>query len=203
MLIYLYTRVSTSKGKQTTDNQLLDLRAYCKRMQWGSWAEIEEMESAGKTRPKFEQLQEAIRAGKVDILLAWKLDRVARSLAQFVLFAAECAKYKTRLIIPGQGIDTDADTPTGRLQMNILMSFAEFERDLIRDRVNAGIARAKAEGKQLGRARIVVDRMKLWEMKQKGMSYQQIATKMGLTKNKVFREVQEWEKRYSVVVSAG
>lgn len=193
MQVYIYTRVSTDNKNQTTDNQLPDLLNYTKRMGWSSTI-IEERVSATKTRPQFEQLRQLVRQGKVDVILAWKLDRVARSLTQFVEFTAELAKYKTRLIIPSQGIDTDADTPSGRLQQNILMSFAEFERELIKDRVQAGIERAKAQGKHLGRKRVVVNREVLAKRVMAGESYRKVALETGLAIAKIQREVKAWKQ---------
>lgn len=195
MQVYIYTRVSTDNKNQTTDNQLPDLYRYCERMGWTDKVHIiEERVSATKTRPEFEKLRKLIREGRVDVVLAWKLDRVARSLSQFVEFTAELAKYKTRLIIPSQGIDTDAETPSGRLQQNILMSFAEFERELIKDRVQAGIERAKAQGKHLGRKRIVVNREVLAKRIEAGESYRKVALETGLAVGKIQREVKAWRE---------
>lgn len=195
MTIYIYARVSTSNKNQTTDNQLPDLLNYCTRMSWPTPTILEEKVSAAKTRPVFEDLLTRVRKGQVDIILAWKLDRIARSLTQFVQFCEELRKYKTRLIIPGQGIDTDADTATGRLQQNLLMAFAEFERELIRDRVMAGLERAKGQGKQLGRRRVVVDRGRLFELLHTHkLPLRQIAKQEGLSLGKVQREIARYAK---------
>lgn len=193
MNIYLYTRVSTGDKQQTTANQIPELLAYSNRMGWPTPTILEEKVSATKTRPVFESLLQRVRAGKVDVILAWKLDRIARSLSQFVEFYQELTKHKTRLIIPSQGLDTDTTTPAGRLQQHILMAFAEFERELIRDRVKAGLERAKAEGRELGRKRVVVNREVLARLKGEGRSYRAIALETGLSLGKVQREIQAYE----------
>jgi len=198
MNIYLYTRVSTGDKQQTTANQIPELLAYSNRMGWPTPTILEEKVSATKTRPVFESLLQKVRAGKVDVILAWKLDRIARSLSQFVEFYQELTKHKTRLIIPSQGLDTDASTPAGRLQQHILMAFAEFERELIRDRVKAGLERAKAEGRELGRKRVVVNRELLARLKAGGRSYRRIADETGLSLGKVQREIAAYEKSNNV-----
>lgn len=198
MNVYLYTRVSTGDKQQTTANQIPELLAYATRMEWPTPTILEEKVSATKTRPVFESLLQRVRAGKVDVILAWKLDRIARSLSQFVEFYQELTKHKTRLIIPSQGLDTDTTTPAGRLQQHILMAFAEFERELIKDRVMAGLARAKAEGRELGRKRVVVNRELLARLKACGRSYRRIADETGLSLGKVQREIAAYEKSNNV-----
>jgi len=198
MNVYLYTRVSTGDKQQTTANQIPELLAYATRMEWPTPTILEEKVSATKTRPVFESLLQKVRAGKVDVILAWKLDRIARSLSQFVEFYQELTKHKTRLIIPSQGLDTDTTTPAGRLQQHILMAFAEFERELIKDRVMAGLARAKAEGRELGRKRVVVNRELLARLKACGRSYRRIADETGLSLGKVQREIAAYEKSNNV-----
>jgi DNA invertase Pin-like site-specific DNA recombinase len=92
-----------------------------------------------------------IRAGKIERLIVYKLDRLGRSLTHLALILDELNRLKVPLIASSQGIDTSDDNPAGRLQLGVLMAVAEFERGIIKERVNAGLAAAKARGVQLDR----------------------------------------------------
>jgi hypothetical protein len=94
----------------------------------------------------------AVRARKVDVVAVVKLDRLARSTRHLVTLAAELEALRVDLVVLDQAIDTT--TPAGRLLFHVLASIAEFERDLIRDRVLAGMRRARAQGRRLGRPRV-------------------------------------------------
>ena len=93
----------------------------------------------------------AVRLGKVERVIIFKLDRLGRSLPHLALILEELQRYAVALIVASQGIDTSNSNPVGRLQLNVLMAVAEFEREIIRERVNAGLAAAKARGVRLGR----------------------------------------------------
>ena len=149
--LIIYTRVSTAD--QTCENQIRELRALAKlRPEWEIVGEFSDVMSGAKAdRPGLEQVMNQVRMKAVDGVLVVKLDRMARSLAHFARMAAEFVKHDVAIIIPGQGIDTSKSNPCGRFQMNILAAVAEFERDLIRERTRAGIATARAKGKQIGR----------------------------------------------------
>ena len=92
-----------------------------------------------------------VRRGRVDVIVAYKLDRLGRSLAHLAQLIGEMAAHRTALVIPAQGIDTSASNPASQLQLNILMAVAEFEREIIRERVNSGLRAARARGAILGR----------------------------------------------------
>ena len=92
-----------------------------------------------------------IRSGKIERLLVFKLDRLGRSLTHLALILDELNRLRVPLIASSQGIDTSDDNPAGRLQLGVLMAVAEFERGIIKERVNAGLSAAKARGVQLGR----------------------------------------------------
>ena len=77
--------------------------------------------------------------GRADVIVAYKLDRLGRSLAHLAQLIGEMAAHRTALVIPAQGIDTSASNPASQLQLNILMAVAEFEREIIRERVNSGL----------------------------------------------------------------
>ena len=92
-----------------------------------------------------------VRKGRIDAVVAYKLDRLGRSLPHLAQLVAEMTAQRVALVIPAQGIDTSASNPASQFQLNILMAVAEFEREIIRQRVNSGLRAAKARGVRLGR----------------------------------------------------
>ena len=150
----LYLRVSTDE--QTTDNQRRDLQAVAVRSGWDIFAEYEDAGISGAKgrdhRPAFDRLHRAIARREVDVVMAWSVDRLGRSLQDLVAFLAELRACSCDLYLHQQGVDTT--TPAGRALFQMLGVFAEFERAIIVERVRSGIARARAEGKHLGRPRI-------------------------------------------------
>lgn len=147
----LYLRVSTDG--QTTDNQRRELLEVAKR---AGWEIVEIYEDAGISgakgrdkRPAFDKLLKDAARRKFDIVASWNVDRLGRSLQDLISFLSDIHGYGIDLYLHQQGIDTT--TPTGKAMFQMLGIFAEFERSMIRDRVNAGLARAKAKGVILGR----------------------------------------------------
>lgn len=92
-----------------------------------------------------------MRRGRVSTVVAFKLDRLGRSLPHLAQLVGEMTAHNVALVIPAQGIDTSGSNPAGRLQMHVLMAVAEFEREIIRERVHSGLRAARARGTQLGR----------------------------------------------------
>jgi putative DNA-invertase from lambdoid prophage Rac len=92
-----------------------------------------------------------VRKGRIDAVVAYKLDRLGRSLPHLAQLVAEMTAQRVALVIPAQGIDTSASNPASQFQLNILMAVAEFEREIIRERVNSGLRAAKERGVRLGR----------------------------------------------------
>lgn len=184
--IYIYARVSTDK--QTTESQVAELRAYCERRGWENPTLIEDTASgASASRSGLDELMSLIRRGKVDAVLAFKLDRLGRSLQHLAQIINEMMTHKVALIVPGQGIDTSNDNPAAKLQLSILGAVAEFEREVIKDRVNAGLARARAKGVKLGRpATLSAHSREALRLSKKGMSGRQIAAEIGVPVGSVF-----------------
>lgn len=148
--VIIYARVSTSN--QTVDSQLEELRSYCERRGWKDVQEITDYISGGATsRAGLDRLMGLVRRGKVAVVVAYKLDRLARSLIHLVQMTGELQAHGTGLVIPGQGIDTSETSPVAQLQLHLLGAFAEFEKSLIVERVNAGLRAAKQRGVTLGR----------------------------------------------------
>jgi DNA invertase Pin-like site-specific DNA recombinase len=146
----VYIRVS-GLGQRTA-SQEQELRQYCRQRGWKDLEFYTDRLSGAKTsRPELDRLMRDVRAGKVDRLIVYKLDRLGRSLTHLALILDELNRLRVPLVASSQGIDTSDDNPAGRLQLGVLMSVAEFERGIIKERVNAGLAAAKARGVRLGR----------------------------------------------------
>jgi DNA invertase Pin-like site-specific DNA recombinase len=150
--VALYLRVST--GEQTVENQRRELMAAAERRGWRVVAEFcDEGVSGAKGRDKrlrFDRLHKAIIRRQFDIVAAWSVDRLGRSLQDLIAFLGELHGAGVDLYLDRQGVDTS--TPAGKALFQMLGVFAEFERSLIHERITAGIARARAEGTRSGKA---------------------------------------------------
>ena len=152
--VALYLRVSTVNG-QNTDNQLLVLREIAAKSDWDIVEIYKDKASGAKgkeSRPAYKKLQEDATRRKFDMVASWSIDRLGRSLQELVSFLNEMQALGIDLYLHQQSIDTA--TPAGKLFFHMSSAFAEFERSIIVERVNAGLARAKADGKTLGRPKI-------------------------------------------------
>jgi DNA invertase Pin-like site-specific DNA recombinase len=123
-----------------------------------------------------------------------KLDRFGRSLMNCVAGIQELTAAGVRFLATSQGLDTDESNPTSRLLLHILAAVAEFERELIKERVSTGLKHAKANGAAIGRPRRVFDRQKALDMRQQGMSYPQIAQTLGVGYGTVVRGIWDLSK---------
>jgi DNA invertase Pin-like site-specific DNA recombinase len=152
--VVCYLRVSTDE--QTHDSQRAQLEQYCERRGWQNrvgW--FSDVGSGGKyDRGALKIMMEEVREGTVDVILTWKIDRLARSLNHLAQIIAELQTHKVALVCPSQGIDTTNGNPCAQFQLNILGAVAEFERELIAERVRAGLSAARARGIRLGRPRL-------------------------------------------------
>lgn len=145
--IAIYCRVSTID--QTTENQKLTLQRYANKYKHWEYEIIEEVESSRKTRPKKAELLRRLRLKEFDAVIVWRLDRWARSLRELVTEIEEL--HNKGIIFISLSESIDLSTPSGKLQFQIMSAFAEFERNLIRERTIEGLERAKSQGKKLGR----------------------------------------------------
>ena len=137
-----------STQEQTTENQRIRLIEYCERQGW-QFEVIEEVESSRKTRPKKQELLSRLRHKEFDGVLVWKLDRWARSMYELLGEIEELNRKGIAFYSFSDNLDFS--TSAGKLQFQILAAFAEFERNLIRERTLEGLNRAKSQGKTLGR----------------------------------------------------
>jgi DNA invertase Pin-like site-specific DNA recombinase len=140
------------------------------------------------SRKGLDTLMKAIRAGKVDVVLCYNLDRLGRSLSHLVQLLGEFAAHKVALIIPGQGINTSSSNPASALLLNMLGAIAQFEHSIIVERVNAGLAAAKARGVKLGRpGTLSVHREDVTRLRSKGHTGRAIAKELGIPSSSVFK----------------
>ena len=185
----IYARVST--GDQHNEIQIRELTEYAARRGWESAGVYEDhMTGAKARRPGLDRLMTDARSRQFDAVLVWKLDRFGRSLVNCVAGIQELAALGVRFLAVSQGLDTDQANPTSRLLLHILAAVAEFERELIKERVRAGIKNAKANGKELGRPRRVFDRQRALDLRSQGLSYPQIARTLGVGQGTIVRAIQ-------------
>ena len=158
MRVGLYVRTSTANG-QTTKNQERELQAVAERHGWEVVAVYQDQGISGSKgrdrRPGLDRLLQAVARRDIDMVAAWSVDRLGRSLMDLVGVLQELHAKNVDLYLHRQGLDTS--TPSGRAMFQMLGVFAEFERSMIRERVMAGLVRAKAEGRRLGRPASVAD----------------------------------------------
>ncbi len=152
--VALYARAGTDG--QATENQLSELRNVADQNGWQVTREFMDQEISGAKgrdqRPAFDAMLKAVRREEVGMVMGWSVDRFGRSLKHLMGFLQELQSNNVDLYLHQQGINTG--TPTGRILFQMLGVFSEFERAMIRARVNAGLARARARGKKLGRPRV-------------------------------------------------
>src|SRR3974390_1100631 len=152
--VALYLRVSTSE--QTTSNQRRELEAVAERHGWSVVSKFEDAGISGakgrEQRPGLDALMKAVARREVDMVAAWSVDRLGRSLTGLLELLTELHAKKVDLYLHQQGLDTS--TPSGRAMFQMMGVFAEFERAMIRARVLAGLARARQGGAHIGRRRI-------------------------------------------------
>src|SRR5258705_9540156 len=179
--VAIYLRVSTSK--QDTDNQRRELIAVEDRSGWEIWNIYEDAGISGAKgrdkRPGLEAMMKAVNAKQFDMVAAWSVDRLGRSLADLLGILQELQEKGVDLFLHQQGIDTS--TTAGKAMLQMLGVFAEFERGIIRERVNAGLARARAKGTKLGRRRVKPSvEARYWELRANGAGILKIGRTRGV-----------------------
>jgi putative DNA-invertase from lambdoid prophage Rac len=168
MKIALYARVSTND--QNCKMQLTELRDYAAT----GWS------GAKASRPELNRLMADARKRRFDAVLVWKLDRWGRSVADSIKSIQELTSLGVRFVAVTQNIDTDESNPMARFLLHIMAAFAELEREIIRERVVAGVKAARANGKQLGRPKRVFRRDEAVRLREAGMSWRKIAAELGV-----------------------
>ena len=195
MTAAIYARVSTVD--QTCAMQLTELHGYAQRSQWEYVEYVDAGVSGTKqSRPALDRLLRDARLKRFNVVICWKLDRFGRSMIHLIQNIQELDALGIRFIAPNQGIDTDQKSPTGRLILHILAALAEFERELIKERVASGLVeyrRAYAAGeigkdrhsrsgkdKAVGRPKAIFRRDQVQKMRAAGVSWRAIALKLSV-----------------------
>jgi len=186
----LYARCSTHDKGQDPELQLVPLREYCQRRGLTITGEYVDNGISGTKdhRPQLDRLLDAARKRQVDLLVVWKLDRFGRNLKQLVNALEELASLGVGFISYQDNLDLT--TPQGRLMFHIIGSMAEFERELIKERVKAGLENARRKGKRIGRKAIPpVDMAKIVDAHQKAptLSIRKLAGALGFKKSIVHK----------------
>lgn len=179
--VAIYARVSTAD--QTVDLQLAELRKYAANHNWTITGEYVDVASgSGKHRPEFDRLMTDAQQRWFDVVIVWKLDRWARSTVAAMNALETLDRLKIRWIATTQGLDTDHNNPMARFFLVVMSAVAELEKSLINERVRAGIATAKSKGTRFGRPNRVIDRTRLVELRNSGLSWGVISNVLHIPK---------------------
>ncbi len=125
------------------------------------------------------------QAGKFDVVLVWKVDRFARSMKDLVAITLQLTMWKVRLVSATEPVDSGDRSPFGKFTLQLLGLLAELERNIIVQRVKAGVAEAQRQGKHCGRPRNIFEREKAAELRQAGLSWRAIAGKLGVPQSTI------------------
>jgi len=182
----IYARVSTDKQK--AEMQVVELKNYIKRRGFKlGQTYIDQGYTGGNIqRPSFGRMLSDAHKRSFDVLIVWKLDRLSRSLKDLITTLETLGSLGVDFISYDNSLDTS--TPTGKLVFHVVGSVAEFERDIIRERVRAGLANARRNGKRLGRPPILAKvSPKINILKENGLSNRAIASRVGVGETTVRR----------------
>ena len=186
--VALYARVSTTD--QSTDSQLLDLRRYVQERGWDIFKEYcdEGISGTKDSRPALNELMNDAKKKRFDVVLVWRFDRFARSTKHLILALEEFKNLGIDFVSYQENIDTSS--PLGSAIFTIISAVAQLERDIIAERVKAGLRRAKQSGKQLGRPRANVDVREILQLRCDGLSLRAIASHVGISHTRVAQLLQ-------------
>lgn len=183
----IYLRVST--GSQSTDSQKLDIESYCKRQNWVVGKVYTDHGISGAkadNRPALNELLKDVKAGKAgDVVVVYKIDRLARSTSDLLRILSDLKASNVDFCSTTQAIDTTS--PMGKMVLTFLGAIAEFERETIVERVRCGIARARADGIQLGRPRVGFDIGTALKLHKEGQGVRSIGKHLGISYGTVHR----------------
>jgi DNA invertase Pin-like site-specific DNA recombinase len=193
--IAVYGRVSTDG--QNHDSQLREVRAYIRR-RWPKAGVTEYLDKASGAkfqREGLDAMMADVRKDRIDIIAVYKLDRLGRSLQHLAQLIGELERHGTALVASSQGIDTSESNPAGRLQMHVLAAVAEFERSVIVERINAGLAAARQRGAKFGRPRTLDRHVNaVAKLRRRGLSERKIAAELKIPAGSVSAIVKNVKK---------
>ena len=180
MIVAIYARVSTSD--QSCEMQLRELRQYVQRQSFQTFAEYVDtgFSGAAASRPQLDVLLRDARLRRFEAVLVWKLDRWGRSVAHCVRSIQELVALGIRFLSPTESIDTGTESPMSKFLLHLFAAFAEMEREIIRERVRAGVRNAKAKGTRLGRPQRVFRRDEVLRLRTEGKSWRKVAQTLNL-----------------------
>ena len=176
--VAIYARVSTTL--QDAGLQTSELRQFAEARGWITAGEYVDagVSGAKDSRPELNRLMADAKRRRFDVVLVWKLDRFGRSLRHLVNALAEFESLGIAFVSLSDNLDLS--TPSGRLMFQIIGAMAEFERELIRERVKAGMKNARAKGTRIGRPRAKVDTVVIARLRSQGASWRAISDQMGI-----------------------
>jgi DNA invertase Pin-like site-specific DNA recombinase len=189
--VAMYARVSTTDKGQDVDLQLRDLRNYVGARGWTTFKEYVDNGVSGSKdkRPKLDAMMNDAKKRKFDVVLVWRFDRFARSTKHLIDALEDFKCLGIDFVSYMENIDTT--TPGGKLIFTVFSAFAEFELNILKERVRAGLANAKAKGKTLGRPSAKVDREELVQLRGQGLSIREIGVRLQLDKMVVQKNLRE------------
>jgi DNA invertase Pin-like site-specific DNA recombinase len=178
----IYARVSTLD--QEPENQLMELRRYVAARGWTATEYVDKGVSGAKDRrPALDQMLADAKRRRFDVLVCWRLDRLGRNLRHLILLLDELTALGIGFVTLGEGIDTTS--PSGRLVLHVLGAIAEFERERLRERVLAGLQRARTQGRRLGRPKAAPPIERLQTVA--GLSNRAAAKRLGVARSTIER----------------
>lgn len=181
----LYARVSTH-DQQTIPLQLRALREYAVRRAWTIAMQVKEVGSGASQRQQREKLLDAARRREIDVVLVWRLDRWGRSVADLLATLQELQHLGVGFVSLNEALDLT--TPAGRAMAALLTVFAAFEREILQERVRAGLAHARQNGKRLGRpATAALHTAEIRKLHRAGVAKAEIARRLGVGRTSVRR----------------
>ncbi len=180
MRVALYARISTN-DKQDVELQLVPLREYALARGWAVQGEYVDrgVSGAKERRPALDRLMTDAKRRLFDAVLVWRFDRFARSTRHLVNALHEFRHLGIAFISYQENLDTSS--PMGEAMFSIIAAIAQLERDIIRDRVKAGVNRARSRGKRLGRPKKIFRRDKVEKLRAQGLSFRRIAKQLGVS----------------------
>ena len=182
--VAIYARVSTTDKGQDIDTQLFPLKEFIERRDWElSKIYSDQMSGSKENRPALKELMKDAHKKKFDCVLVFRFDRFARSTKQLITALDNFQSLGIDFVSYEESLDTT--TSNGRLMFTIISAFAEFERSIIQERVKAGLIKARAKGKKLGRPKSQVDAVKIKELRLEGLSIRKIAQTLSIPKSTI------------------
>lgn len=197
----IYARVSTLNGNQDPSMQTRELKEYCERRGWQVFDCYVDNGVSGKkdSRPQLNRMMQDAHERRFDVVVVWRFDRFARSVSHLLRALETFNSLGVQFVSLSEAIDTS--TPMGKMVFTVLGAVAELERNLIVERVRAGLRHARAKGKRLGRPKKSVDAAEVRSLRAAGESWRMIARKMDVSVGTVFAAAQREQKPNSASCS--